>query len=161
MGLTLNGNIGAVYQPDVMTLGNIVDADQTVTNSATLVTVPQLTLPIGTNERVLFRYTIYYTSTATGDFKYRVDVPASPTLYRLGIESFAADGSATVASVLTAEADSTVLFASGTDGFIRLQGVLANGSTAGQVIFQFAQNTQTGSQSAIVRAGSHFEYRYF
>lgn len=161
MGLTINGNVGAVYQPDVMTLGNIVDADQTVTNSATLVTVPQLTIPVGTNERVLFRYTIYYTSTATGDFKYRVDVPASPTLYRLGIESFAADGSATVASVLTAEADSTVLFASGTEGFIRLQGVLSNGSTAGQIIFQFAQNTQTGAQSAIVRAGSHFEYRYF
>ena len=161
MGLTLNGNLGAVYQPDVMTLGNIVDADQTVTNSATLVTVPQLTLPIGTNERVLFRYTIFYTSTATGDFKYRVDVPTSPTLYRLGVETFAADGSATVASTLSAEADGTVLFAASTDGFIRLNGILQNGSTAGQVIFQFAQNTATGSQSAIVRAGSYFEYRYF
>lgn len=161
MGLTQNGNFGAVYQPDVMTLGNIVDADQTVTNSATLVTVPQLTLPIGTNERVLFRYTIFYTSTASGDFKYRVDVPASPTLYRLGVETFAADGSATVASALSAEADGTVLFAASTDGFIRLNGILQNGSTAGQVIFQFAQNTATGSQSAIVRAGSHFEYRYF
>lgn len=161
MSLTLNGNFGAVYQPDVMTVGNIVDADQTVTNSATLVTVPQLTIPVGINERVLFRYTIFYTSTATGDLKYRVDVPASPTLYRLGIESFAADGSATVASVITAEADSTVLFASGTDGFIRLSGVLANGTTAGQVLFQFAQNTATASQSAIIRAGSYFEYRNF
>lgn len=161
MSVTINGNNGAVYQPDVMTLGNIVDADQTVTNSATLVTVPQLTIPIGKNERVLFRYTLYYTSTAAGDFKYRVDVPASPTLYRLGIESFAADGSATAASVITSEADSTVLFASGTDGFIRLQGVLQNGSTAGTIFFQFAQNTATAAQSAIVRAGSHFEYRYF
>lgn len=161
MGLTINGNRGAVYQPDVMTLGNIVDADQTVTNSATLVTVPQLTLPVGIGERVLFRYTIFYTSTATGDFKYRVDVPASPTLYRLATDNVAADLTAGVTSVITAEADSTALLASGTDGVIRLNGVLSNGSTAGQVIFQFAQNTQTGSQSAIVRAGSFFEYRYF
>lgn len=161
MGLTQNGNIGAVYQPDVMTLGNIVDADQTVTNSATLVTVPQLTIPVGTNERVLFRYSVFYTSTATGDFKYRVDVPASPTLYRLGVETYAADGTATVASTITAEADGTVLFASGTEGFIRLTGVLSNGTTAGSVIFQFAQNTATGAQSAIIRAGSSFEYRYF
>ena len=49
MSLTLNGNFGAVYQPDVMTLGNVVDADQTVTNSATLVPVPQLTIPVGIN----------------------------------------------------------------------------------------------------------------
>lgn len=161
MSLTINGNIGAVYQPDVMTVGNIVDADQTVTNSATLVTVPQFTFPIGVNERVLFRYTVFYTSTATGDVKYRVDVPATPTLYRLSTENIASDLTAPVTSVITAEADSTALLASGTDGVIRLTGVLANGSTAGQVIFQFAQNTATGSQSAIIRAGSFFEYRNF
>jgi hypothetical protein len=161
MSLTVNGNIGAVYQPDVMTVGNIVDADQTVTNSATLVTVPQLTFPIGTNERVLFRYTIFYTSTATGDLKYRVDVPATPTLYRLATDNTASDLTAGVTSVITAEADSTALLASGTDGVLRLTGVLSNGTTAGQVLFQFAQNTATGSQSAIIRAGSYFEYRNF
>jgi hypothetical protein len=161
MSLTLNGNIGAVYQPDVMTVGNIVDADQTVTNSATLVTVPQLTFPIGTNERVLFRYTIFYTSTATGDLKYRVDVPATPTLYRLATDNTASDLTAGVTSVITTEADSTALLASGTDGVLRLTGVLSNGTTAGQVLFQFAQNTATGAQSAIIRAGSYFEYRNF
>jgi len=161
MAVTINGNNGAVYQPDVMTLGNIVDADQTVTNSATLVTVPQLTIPVGANERVFFRYTVYYTSTATGDLKYRVDVPASPTLYRLATDNVADDVTAGVTSILTAEADSTALLATGVNGVLRLSGVLSNGSTAGQVIFQFAQNTQTASQSAIIRAGSHFEYRYF
>ena len=161
MSITLNGNLGAVYQPDVMTLGNVVDADQTVTNSATLVTVPQLTIPVGINERVLFRYTIYYTSTATGDLKYRVDVPASPTLYRLATDNVADDVAAGVTSVIIAEADSTALLATGVNGVLRLSGVLSNGSTAGQVIFQFAQNTATAAQSAIIRAGSHFEYRYF
>jgi hypothetical protein len=144
-----------------MQLGNVLDADQTVTNSATLVTVPQFTLPVGKNERILFRYNLFYTSTATGDLKYRVDVPASPTLYRLFSEEQAADATAIVCASITAEADDTVLFASGTDGFIRLTGVIANGSTAGQVLFQFAQNTQTGSQSAVIRAGSFLEYRIF
>lgn len=161
MAVTINGNIGAVYQPDVMTVGNIVDADQTVTNSATLVTVPQLTIPIGTNERVLFRYTIYYTSTATGDLKYRVDVPASPTLYRLATDNVADDVTAGVTSVIITEADSTALLATGVNGILRLNGVLSNGSTAGQVIFQFAQNTATAAQSAVIRAGSFFEYRNF
>lgn len=161
MSITLNGNFGAVYQPDSFVAGNVVDADQTVTNSATLVTVPQLTIPIGINERVIFRATLFYTSTATGDFKYRVDVPASPTLYRLFAEEQAADATAIVCSTITAEADDTVLFASGTDGTIRLTGILQNGSTAGNVIFQFAQNTATASQSAIIRAGSILEYRNF
>jgi len=161
MSITLNGNFGAVYQPDAFIAGNIVDADQTVTNSATLVTVPQLTIPIGINERVIFRATLFYTSTATGDFKYRVDVPASPTLYRLFAEEQAADATAIVCSTITAEADDTVLFASGTDGVIRVSGILQNGSTAGQVLFQFAQNTATASQSAIIRAGSFLEYRNF
>lgn len=161
MSLTTNGAFGAVYQPDMMQLANVVDSDQTVTNSSTLVTVPQFTLPVGKNERILFRYNLFYTSTATGDLKYRVDVPASPTLYRLFSEEQAADATAIVCATITSEADDTVLFASGTDGYIRLTGVLANGTTAGQILFQFAQNTQTGSQSAVIRAGSFLEYRIF
>jgi hypothetical protein len=145
----------------MMQLANVVDADQTVTNSATLVTVPQLTLPIGINERVIFRAIIFYTSTATGDLKYRVDVPASPTLYRLATENTASDVAAEVTSVITSEADSTALLASGTNGVVRLTGVLSNGSTVGNVIFQFAQNTATASESAIIRAGSFLEYRKF
>lgn len=161
MAVTINGNNGAVYQPDVLTVGNIVDADQTVTNSATLVTVPQLTIAVGKNERVLFRYTVFYTSTATGDLKYRINTPASPTLFRLCTDNVADDVTAGVTSVLTANADSTALLASGTNGILRLTGVLSNGSTAGSVTFQFAQNTQTAAQSAIIRAGSFFEYRNF
>lgn len=161
MAVTINGNNGAVYQPDVLTVGNIVDADQTVTNSATLVTVPQLTIAVGKNERVLFRYTVFYTSTATGDLKYRINTPASPTLFRLCTDNVADDVTAGVTSVLTSNADSTALLASGTNGILRLTGVLSNGSTAGTVTFQFAQNTQTAAQSAIIRAGSFFEYRNF
>jgi len=161
MSLTLNGAFGAVYQPDILTVGNIVDADQTVTNSATLVTVPQLTLPVGKNERILFRYNVFYSTTATGDLKYRLDVPASPTSYRALLEEHAPAGAALVSSILTAEADDTIVAASGTDGFIRISGVLVNGTTAGQVLFQFAQNTATAAESAVILRGSYLEYRIF
>ena len=46
MSITLNGNIGAVYQPDMMQLENVVDANRVVNNSSTLVDVPQLKLNV-------------------------------------------------------------------------------------------------------------------
>lgn len=149
------------YSPDLLTVANVVDADVTVTNDATLTTVSDLTFAIGKRERILFRYNIFYTTTATGDLKYRVDVPASPTLYRLVTEEQAPAATALVTGLLTSEADDTITAASGTEGFIRLTGVLVNAGTAGNVIFQFAQNTATASESAIVRSGSFLEYRRF
>lgn len=162
MSLTVNSNNGSViYAPDMLTVGNVLGADQTVTNSATLVDVPELKLPVGKYERILFRYNIFYTTTADGDLKYRVDVPASPTLFRLVTEEQAPAAVAFVSGLLTSEADDTVVAASGTEGFIRLTGLISNGATAGEVKFQFAQNTQTSAQSAIIRAGSFLEYRAF
>ena len=58
MSITKNGNIGPVYQPDIMQLSNIVDSDQIVNASTTLVDIPQLDLNVDANERVLLRYTI-------------------------------------------------------------------------------------------------------
>ena len=162
MSVTINSTNGAVvYQPDMMQLSNIVTANQTVTNSATLVTVPELTIPVGKYERVAFNYQIFYTTTASGDLKYRVDVPASPTSLRILLEEQAPAATATVTTILTSEADDTVLAASGTEGYINIKGVLVNGATAGDVIFQFAQNTATGSESAVILSGSFLEYRRF
>jgi hypothetical protein len=162
MSLTLNGNFGAVYQPDVLTAGNIVDADATVTNSATLVTVPQLTIPIGANERVLLRYNIQFNATAAGDFKYFVDAPASPTLFRQGAISVDPAGAVAGGAILTAESNTaSVVSASAGGGLLLLNVIVANGTTAGNITFSFAQNTATASEAAIVRAGSYLEYRYF
>jgi hypothetical protein len=144
-----------------MQVSNIVSSNQTVTNSATLVTVPELTISVGKYERVAFNYQIFYTTTASGDLKYRIDVPASPTSYRLLAEEQAPAGAATVTTILTAEADDSVLAVSGTDGYLNLKGVLVNGATAGDIVFQFAQNTQTASESAVILAGAYVEYRRF
>ena len=151
---------GIIYSPDIFTVANVVDADVTVTNSATLVDVSDLTIPIGKRERIMFRYTLFYTTTAAGDLKYRVEIPASPTLYRLAIKSI--DPSGTHAqSVITSEADGTVTATSGTDGLLELRGILVNAGTEGEVKFQFAQNTATSAESAIIRRGSFLEFRRF
>jgi hypothetical protein len=161
MSLTLNGNFGAVYQPDAFVAGNIVDADQSVASSTTLVTVPQLTVPIGINERIILRYTIQFNAGATGDLKYFVDAPSSPTLFRQAALSIDPAGAVAGGAILTAESNTaSVVSTSAGGGLLLLNVIVANGSTQGQVTFQFAQNS-SDSTATIVRAGSLVEYRNF
>lgn len=161
MSLTLNGNFGAVYQPDVLTAGNIVDADQSVISSTTLVTVPQFTIPIGANERVLLRYSIQFSCGATGDLKYFVDAPASPTLFRQASLSVDPAGAVAGGAILTAESNTaSVVSAAAGGGLLLLNVVVANGTTAGNIVFQFAQNSSEAVNTTI-RQGSYLEYRYF
>lgn len=157
---TLNGASGIVYQPDVMQLSRVVDSLQSVTSSTTLTTVPQLTIPIGINERVLFRYNLFYTTPTAADISYTVDVPSSPTLFRQVTEGMAPDDTAFDLALATAEGTIDLLGAANTDGFIRITGILHNGSNAGEILFKFAQKTSTASATSI-RGGSFLEYRYF
>lgn len=155
-------NNSTVYTPGQFNSGRVLSADQTVTNSDTLVTVPELTIAVGAYERVMLRYNVFFTTTADGDFKYRVDVPASPTLYRLVPELIVPDATAvTTPGVITAEADGTSLSAAGTEGWLRLTAVVNNGANSGDILFQFAQNSATAAESAVVRAGSFVESMQF
>jgi len=153
-----NGEI--VFYPDDLIV-QVLDTDQTVTNSATVVTVPAFTVPVGIRERYLVRYNIFFSTTATGDFKYLVDAPASPTLFRQVSWGQGGDAtSLTTPAVATAEGAQTLVH-SGTEGFLLATVNLVNGATAGNLLFQFAQDTATASQSAIVRAGSFIEVRKY
>lgn len=153
-----NGEI--IFQPDNLSV-SIVEADRTVTNSATLVTVPDFTFPVGSRERYLLRYTIFFSTTATGDLKTRLDVPASPTLFRQASWcQRGGDNTLTTPVVLTAEADQSFVH-TGAEGILVINATLVNGATAGSVLFQFAQDTATASESAVIRAGSYLEVRKF
>jgi len=160
MSITLNGNIGAVYQPDMMQLANVVDANQVVNNSSTLVDVPQLSLNVAANERVLFRLNLFYNTAAGADFKYQVAVPTSPTLYRQLTEGKAPDDTAVDLAIATTSAAISILGAANTNGFLRVTGVLVNGATAGTIQFKFAQDAATASDTTIY-AGSFLEYRKY
>jgi len=160
MSITLNGNIGAVYQPDMMQLANVVDANQVVNNSSTLVDVPQLSLNVAANERVLFRINLFYNTATGADFKYQVAVPTSPTLYRQLTEGMAPDDTAVDLAIATSSAAVSILGAANTNGFLRVTGVLVNGSTAGTIQFKFAQDAATASDTTVY-AGSFLEYRKY
>ena len=160
MSITLNGNIGAVYQPDMMQLANVVDANQVVNNSSTLVDVPQLSLNVAANERVLFRINLFYNTATGADFKYQVAVPSSPTLYRQLTEGMAPDDTAVDLAIATTSAAVSIVGAASTNGFLRVTGVLVNGSTAGTIQFKFAQDAATASDTTVY-AGSYLEYRKY
>lgn len=170
MSITLNGASGAVYQPDIMQVSKVVDT--AVTNDGTdFVTVGDLTLPVGYGDRVILRYNIWYTTTATADFKYRVSIPGTPGLWRLVTETFSPGATSSGEAALTAtvkiqdeEIASIANTGAGTQGYLRLTGFLHNGTAStnvGDVTFDFGQDTNDGSNVTTIRPGSFLEYRYF
>ena len=158
MSVTHNGSLGAVYQPDIMQLSNVLDTD-TSSTTTTLAGIPQLDLNVGANERVLLRYTIFYTAPAAGDIKYQIDVPSTPTQYRQFTEGFAPDDTAFDLALASAEGTIQLLGAASTEGFLRVTAILENGANAGTVSFKFAQVAASGTTT--VYAGSFLEYRRF
>lgn len=135
-------------------------ANQSVTNSATLVTDNELTFPMLANTKYRIRGMIFFDTTATGDFKYTVQGPANPTGVRISPATAVGGGTPAMAAVLTAYPSATgvALAGTGTSGFVQFDAIVHNGSTAGDFLFRFAQNTQTAGQSATVIAGSYLEY---
>ena len=164
MSLTKNGNLGPVYQPDYMQLANVVDANLALTTASSEAT--QLAFNIDANERVLFRYQLFYTQTADGDdLQYTValqdnqavPVNITPTLYH---ETFiASDDGGTISSDTISTANTEVTVAGGTAGVgsVIITGVIQNSGTAGTVKLNLAAATGT----ATVYAGSFLEYRRF
>ena len=164
MSITKNGNIGPVYQPDYMQLANVVDANIALAIPSSEAT--QLGFNIDANERVLFRYQLFYTQNAdNNNLEYTValqdnqDVPVdiTPTLYHETYISSDDDG--TVSSSTTSTANAKVNITSGTAGAgsVIITGVIQNSGTAGTVKLNLAAATGT----ATVYAGSFLEYRRF
>lgn len=136
--------------------------DRTVTASTTLVAVPELTINLARFQRIFFIFQLFYSSPAAADFKYRLTVPASLTLYQAFRETWAPDASALAFAQDTSNngsTDITVLHAANTDGFIRGTGIIHNGATAGDFQLLFAQNTSNAGNT-ILRAGSNFLIEY-
>ena len=121
--------------------------------------VSDLDLRVGKYERINFKYNIFYNTAATPDFKYLIDTPASLTTYRVAQNGCDHAGAA-LASIITAEGSAISITASGTDGCLQLTGTIENGATAGDIKFQFAQDTSNGTATT-VREGSSVQYYRF
>lgn len=146
----------------------ICTADQSVTNSATLVSSTYLTMTTTANTNYHIRLRIvWYTSNATADFKYRVRHTGTTTrVMRVRNYTVASGTSATYPTVsmqLAAQQsfDSTDQTLTATvlgTGIIYEDIIVQVGASGGTLDFQFAQNTQTSGQSVTVYEGSYMEY---
>ena len=154
MAFNSNATSGGVVYSAQEPITKVVTADVSVASSTTLVDVTDLTLRVGKYERINFKYNIFYNTAATPDFKYLIDTPASLTTYRVAQNGCDHAGGA-LASIITAEGSAIAITASGTDGCLQLTGTIENGATAGDIKFQFAQNTSDATAAKVLEAVSY------
>ena len=133
----------------------ILPNDTANNNSATLVTVPEFTIPVAKYERYIIKYNIFTTHNATADIKVKVDVPASPTIYRAQLISGGDEGTTT----LTAEGDLELTTDTAND-IVEVKFLVQNGANAGDIVFSFAERDASGG-GVILLGGSFAEYMRF
>lgn len=115
--------------------------NQTVTNSAALVTQTGFTFDIGVSQAVAFQWYFPFTVGATGGIRLQV---TTPLLSSINNQVFVMDAVTpfVYGQVITAinTAYTNALAVAGSH-WARLTGVIIAGATPGAVSFQFAQNT--------------------
>lgn len=125
-------------------------ADETVNNSSTLQNDDHLLLALASSEVWKFEFWLMYTSGSTPDFKAAITVPASATLVweTLG----ATDTSSVVygAATITASGTSRDFASSTGTRFLKITGIVANSTNAGNLQLQWAQNTATVSDTIVL-----------
>ena len=132
-------------------------SDQTVTSSTTLVNDSQLKFAVAASETYIFQVWLYtYAADGTPDIKLTCAGPAGSTvLWSSSQVIYLSDGTPTLTSVQTSGATggASSLFVDANNRAIMLYGTIANGGTAGDLQFQFAQNTSSANGTS-VKAGS-------
>lgn len=133
-------------------------ADQTVTSSTTLVSDTALVVPVAANAVYWFMLTVLYKGGTLGaaDLKPGWLVPSGTTL--AGSTSGLGTGStAVLAGYVTQAAWNPVAF--GTDGgsinlSFTVVGVAVTSATAGNLQFQWAQNTSSATATTVMKGSS-------
>lgn len=134
-------------------------ADETQNSSTTFADDAELTLPVLASETYLIQFDIFFDTAATPDFKFQFTGPSSPTEVTVRGKYAAPDAAADTDFVDTAFSTShAVTGAAGTTGghvFGSL--LLVNGTNAGSVTLQWAQNTSDAADTTVL-AGSLLNY---
>lgn len=123
-------------------------ATETVNNSTTFQDDDELLFAVETNSKYKFEALVLIDSGATPDFKWQFTVPASALLR--GQYSYASN----VSGMFT-ESQSVMLSTDGTVQAFTLLAYVETAGTAGNVNFQWAQNTMDASDTQVL-AGSFF-----
>jgi hypothetical protein len=126
-----------------------------VTSSTTLVNDSQLKFAIAANETFIFEAWLYtYAADGTPDIKVTFTSPAGSTLFWSSSQVIFNAAAATTLTVVAAGGTTGDLFVDSNLRAIQLYGSVLNGGTAGDVQFQFAQNTSSANGTS-VKAGSY------
>jgi len=127
----------------------------------TLAAISDLDITVAAYDRVWFRYTVFFDTPAGADFKFQVDVPASPSQLRQLNVIHVPEGTALISGLIEAEAATAVTAAQSTldSGAVIVTGILLNGANAGSIQLTCAQNTDTGT--TVIEEGCLVEYRKF
>ena len=129
-------------------------ADQTVTSSTTLVNDTHLKFAVAANETYIFQAWLYtYAADGTPDIKVTFTGPSGSTVLWSSSQVIFNAGGATTLTVVSPGATAADLFVDANLRAIQLYGTISNGATAGDLQFQFAQNTSSANGTS-VKAGS-------
>lgn len=154
-------------EPDMIDVVNegpiyiLKTATETRTASAVLANDAVLAIPMLANTKYFFRIVVFYDTTTAADFKYRHAGPASPTLVRIRRTGLLNSGTAFSGigfDTAYSAADVQMLSAVATGGWVMIEGIVHNGANAGNLTFQWSQDTSDAGNTSVL-AGSYAEYR--
>jgi hypothetical protein len=129
-------------------------ADQSVTSSTTLVNDSELLFAVAANETYIFQLWLFvFANDGVPDIKLTCSGPSGSTvLWSSSQVILLTDGTVT-ATTTQASGVTQALLVDANNRAIQLYGTILNGSTAGNLQFQFAQDTSSAT-SITVKAGS-------
>ena len=124
--------------------------DQSVSSSTTLVDCNDLVVPVAANTVYAIDAAIFFTAGTTGDIKHAFTCPTGATLRWGLIHQKQADGSTTISALEVASGNPEASSGSGaSETWARISGRLSVGATAGNLQYQFAQDTSNATNTTI------------
>lgn len=137
-------------------------ADQSVTNSTTLVNAVDMSVPLAAGATYMVRLRACYSASTTGDIKLAWTAPAGTTVQRYGISPALAATDTTATSVRMRRQGQGTTVGAGADGtgvsIGYWEDILVAAPSAGTLQLQFAQNAVDATNATILRADSYIEY---
>lgn len=131
------------------------------TSNAVLTADPELVIAVAANERVRFEFEVFFDTNATADFKFTINGPAAPNMVRYHYMHQAPG--ATVHGLATETVYGTSISVTGagtTGGYVLVTGVINNGANAGNITFDWAQDTSDAGATSVL-LGSEVKYIKF
>lgn len=142
-----------------MSIGNWVPlrkaADQAVTSSTALVSCTfNSTITIKAGQKAHVRFVLPFSVGAAGGFKYQIVVPAAPTSFNNAISIIDTVTPGVLGSVQTSSATFAGALAVAGTHICYMDLDFVNGTTAGIIDLQFAQNSSNGTPITVLLGAS-------